>query len=125
MANLITGGRLLATNTTASLEARKTSGWMATKSNLEVPDDPDPAEDLALWRYHMIAEALSPKVGSKERGVIVPRIAGQEHPAPDGQPRRVSRNSIDRWIRLYRQHGLAGLRDRPAPTRAAANASRS
>ena len=39
VANLITGGRLLATNTIAPLGTRKTSGWMATKSNLEVPDD--------------------------------------------------------------------------------------
>jgi putative transposase len=33
--------------------------------------------------------------------------------APDGQPRPVSRNTLDRWIRSYRQHGLAGIRDRP------------
>ena len=74
---------------------------------------PDPAEELALWRYHLIAEALSPKLGARERGLIVRRIAGQEHAGPDGQPRWLSRNSIDRWIVRYRQQGLAGLRDRP------------
>ena len=37
--NLITGGRLLATNTSTPLETKKTSGWMATKSNSEVWDD--------------------------------------------------------------------------------------
>jgi len=74
---------------------------------------PDPTEELALWRYHLIAEALDRRIGSRERGLIVRRLAGQEHTAPDGEMRTVSRNTLDRWIRSYREHGLAGLRDRP------------
>jgi putative transposase len=72
----------------------------------------DRAEALALWRYHLIAEPLSPRLGARERGLVVRRIAAQEHAGPDGEPRRVSRNTLDRWIRSYRQHGLAGLHDR-------------
>jgi len=72
----------------------------------------DKAEALALWRYHLIAEALGPRLGCRERGIIVRRIATDEHPGPDGAPRAVSRNTLDRWIRAYRQHGLAGLHDR-------------
>ncbi len=72
----------------------------------------DPAEALALWRYHLIAEALNPKLSGMERGLLVRQIAG-EHQAPDGEPRQVSRNTLDRWIRRYRAEGLAGLRDRP------------
>ncbi len=72
----------------------------------------DPAEALALWRYHLIAEALDPRLGGRERGQAVRRIAG-EHTAPSGEPRQVSRNTLDRWIRRYRAEGLAGLRDRP------------
>jgi putative transposase len=72
----------------------------------------DKAEALALWRYHLVAEALSPRLGARERGHIVRRIAGEEHTGPDGEPRVVSRNTLDRWIRAYRQHGLAGLHDR-------------
>jgi putative transposase len=72
----------------------------------------DRSEALALWRYHLIAEALSPRLGARERGMIVRRIAGEEHAGPDGEPRAVSRNTLDRWIRAYRQHGLAGLHDR-------------
>ncbi len=37
--NLITGGKLLATNRSTPLEAKASSGWTARKSNLEVPDD--------------------------------------------------------------------------------------
>lgn len=72
----------------------------------------DRSEALALWRYHLVAEALSPRLGARERGLIVRRIAGEEHTGPDGEPRLVSRNTLDRWIRAYRQHGLAGLHDR-------------
>ena len=72
----------------------------------------DPAQELALWRYHLIAEALDPKLSGAERGALVRAIAG-EHRAPSGEPRAVSRNSLDRWIRRYRALGLAGLRDRP------------
>jgi putative transposase len=74
---------------------------------------PDPAEELALWRYHLIAEALDRRIGSRERGLIVRRLASEEQVGPDGQPRLVSRNTFDRWIRAYRQQGLGGLRDRP------------
>ena len=72
----------------------------------------DHSEALALWRYHLIAEGLSPRLGARERGLIVRRIAGEEHAGPDGEPRVVSRNTLDRWVRAYRAHGLAGLHDR-------------
>jgi len=72
----------------------------------------DRSEALALWRYHLIAEALSPRLGSRERGMIVRRVADEQHAGHDGHPRIVSRNTLDRWIRAYRQHGLAGLHDR-------------
>ena len=72
---------------------------------------PDPAEELALLRYYLIAEALDRRLDSRERGVIVRRIA-DKHMGP-GQPRLASRNTLDRWIWSYRQHGLAGLHDRP------------
>jgi len=37
--DLITGGRLLATNRSTPLEAKVSLGSMARKANLEVPDD--------------------------------------------------------------------------------------
>jgi putative transposase len=79
----------------------------------------DPAESLALWRYHLIAEALNPRLGGRERGLLVRSIAG-EHRAPNGEPRPVSRTTLDRWIRAYRAQGLAGLRDRPRADRGGA-----
>jgi putative transposase len=72
----------------------------------------DPAEALALWRYHLIAEALNPKLTGRERGALVRRLAG-DHEDPGAAIRHVSRNTLDRWIRRYRAEGFAGLRDRP------------
>jgi len=72
----------------------------------------DRGEALALWRYHLIAEALDPKLSGRERGQLVRRIAG-DHEDPGGELRSVSRNTADRWIRRYRAEGLAGLRDQP------------
>lgn len=80
----------------------------------------DPAEALALWRYHLIAEALDPRLPGRERGILVRRIAAEEHVSPAGEPRTISRNTLDRWIRSYRAQGLAGLRDRPRADRGAA-----
>jgi len=73
----------------------------------------DPAEALALWRYHLIAEALDPRLSGRERGLLVRGVAAGEHVTPGGEPRTISRNTLDRWIRAYRAQGLAGLRDRP------------
>jgi putative transposase len=73
----------------------------------------DPAEALALWRYHLIAEALDARLSGRERGQMVRRLAGQEQRTPAGELRGISRNTLDRWIRRYRAEGLAGLRDRP------------
>lgn len=72
----------------------------------------DPVEALALWRYHLIAEALNPRLSGLERGLLVRGIAG-DHTDPRGELRSVSRNTLDRWIRRYRADGLSGLRDQP------------
>jgi putative transposase len=83
----------------------------------------DPAEALALWRYHLIAEALDPRLSGRERGLLVRRLATDEHRTPAGEPRQVSRNTLDRWIRSYRAQGLAGLHDRPRADRGSVRAS--
>ena len=78
-----------------------------TAINLEVPVSPD---DIALFRYHLIAEALSPHLTPAERGWLVRDLASRAHPHPDGGVRAYSRNTFDRWIRAYREQGLDGLR---------------
>lgn len=70
----------------------------------------DPSETVALYRYGVIAEALNPRLSPAERGQVVRALASVAHVHPDGDARRHSRGTIDRWIRGYRATGLAGLR---------------
>ncbi len=71
------------------------------------------AQELALWRYHLIAEALQPHLSKAARGRIVRCLAGREHTDPQGELRRISVNTLYRWIEGYRKHRLEGLYDRP------------
>lgn len=72
-----------------------------------MPIDP---ETVALFRYTVIAEAANPRLRPRERGHLVRVLAQRTHRHPDGSWARVSRNTLDRWLRAYRERGLAGLR---------------
>ncbi|MGH9156679.1 MAG: DDE-type integrase/transposase/recombinase [Acidimicrobiales bacterium] len=70
---------------------------------------PDPAEAVALFRFHLVAEAANPAISAAERGLIVRGLASFAHQHPDGTLRTYSRGTLDRWVRAYRSRGLAGL----------------
>lgn len=69
----------------------------------------DHAAQVALHRFGVIAEATNDRLTPAERGAIVRGIAARVHRYPDGDERRYSRASIDRWIRAYRKGGLGAL----------------
>lgn len=73
----------------------------------------EPAETVALFRYHVIADALAPGLSPAERGQWVRDLAALSHVAPDGAARVYSRATLDRWIGAYREQGLDGLRPQP------------
>jgi putative transposase len=68
-----------------------------------------------LFRWQLIGEAVDPSLSARERGLLVRSLAAREHRAPDGRWVRVSRNTLDRWIRDYRRGGFDALV--PAPRR--------
>ncbi len=70
----------------------------------------DPAEAVALFRYHVVADALNPRLSPAERGAVVRQLAQQSHVPPDGGDRVYGRATLDRWVRAYREQGLDGLR---------------
>lgn len=76
-----------------------------------MPDDP--AEQTALFRYRLIAEALSGGLTPAERGLLVRELASRAHDLPGGGRREFSRATLDRWLRAYRESGLQGLRPQP------------
>ena len=67
------------------------------------------ARDIGLFRYALIREAADPAVSSRARGVMVRQLAGVEHTGPFGDPVRVSRVTIDRWIHAWRTGGFDAL----------------
>ena len=71
--------------------------------------DDEVREKIALHRFGVIAEALAERLTPAERGALVREIAGRTHAHPDGDERRYTRGTIDRWIRTWRKSGLEGL----------------
>src|SRR6266568_4398791 len=70
----------------------------------------DPAEQVALFRFRVIAEPANPRLSAAERGRLVRALAAQTHAHPDGTMRAWSRGTLDRWIAAYQARGLDGLR---------------
>lgn len=73
------------------------------------------AREVGLFRYALICQALDEALSTKQRGRLVRAVAAGAHPGPFGAAVRVSRASLDRWIRDYRTGGFAALV--PAPRR--------
>jgi putative transposase len=71
------------------------------------------ARAVGLFRYMLIREAADPALSSRQRGAMVRAIAAREHAGPSGQPVRVTRWTLDVWIRAWRQGGFDALV--PAP----------
>jgi len=69
--------------------------------------------DVALFRYSLIREAADRSLTTRQRGQLVRELAIREHTGPHGQAVRVSRGTIDRWIRDYRNGGFEALAPDP------------
>ena len=64
---------------------------------------------VALFRYSLIREAADPGLTTRQRGRLVRDLAARPHAGPFGEPVRVSRPSLDRWIRAWRSGGFDAL----------------
>ncbi|MHB1712114.1 MAG: DDE-type integrase/transposase/recombinase [Acidimicrobiales bacterium] len=73
----------------------------------------DRKQDKALFRYSLIREPGDPALSKAERGELVRALADQEHAGPGGERVRISRSTLDRWIRVWRAGGFEALV--PAP----------
>ena len=67
------------------------------------------ARAVGLFRYALIREAADADLSTKQRGRLVRALAGAEHEGPFGTPVRISRPTIDRWIRDWRRGGFDAL----------------
>ena len=69
----------------------------------------DRSRAVALFRYSLIREAADPGLTTRQRGRLVRQLAARPHAGPFGEPVRVSRASLDRWIRAWRGGGFDAL----------------
>jgi len=70
----------------------------------------DRATEVALFRYSLIRQAADPALSKATRGRLVRALADQVHSGPGGDPVRVTRGTIDRWIRDWRRGGFEALK---------------
>src|SRR6185436_18768287 len=67
------------------------------------------ARMIGLFRYQLIREAADPGLSTRARGRLVRAVAATEHLDPTGRRVRVSRDTLDRWIRAWRRGGFDAL----------------
>lgn len=67
------------------------------------------ARAIGLFRYQLIREAADPELLPKARGRLVRQIAAGVHLDPSGRLVRVSRDTLDRWIRAWQAGGFDAL----------------
>ena len=82
------------------------------------------ARDVALFRYALVRQAADANLSKRERGELVRQLASVAHAGPFGEPVRVSRPTLDRWIRAWRVGGFDALlpSTRQVTTRTSADA---
>ena len=61
------------------------------------------ARAIGLFRYMLIREAADPALSTRQRGKLVRAIAAREHADPSGRPVRLTRWTLDRWVRAWHQ----------------------
>jgi putative transposase len=74
-----------------------------------MPPADDRRQAIARFRYWLIREAADPALSTRERGALVRALAERDHLGPTGERVRVSRNTLDRWVRGWRVGGFEAL----------------
>ena len=75
--------------------------------------DENRRRETGLFRYTLIRDAADPGLSKAQRGRLLRALADREHVGPDGRLVRVSRTTLGRWVRAYRDGGFDALVPRP------------
>jgi putative transposase len=89
-------------------------GVLVTKNDDEARRRAERARRVGLFRYELIQDVIDPALSARQRGALVRELAERAHAGPFGNEVRVSRPTIDRWVRLWRAGGFEALVPRPA-----------
>lgn len=69
----------------------------------------DRRREVGLFRYGLIRPLLDDRLSRAERGRLVAELVGRDHPGPDGRRVVVSRTTVYRWFKAYRDGGFDAL----------------
>ncbi len=70
-------------------------------------------EQIALFRYGVIAELVSRPLAPREREKLLGAIAERFWQVPGSRRTRIGRSTVRDWIELYKTHGFEGLKPSP------------
>ena len=93
---------------------------MVDRPMAERPDIDDHELALALFRYRLIADAVTAPRGA--RAELLREVAESEHQDPCGELVHVTVRTLERWLAAFRRDKLLGLLRRPRKDRGVARA---
>jgi len=64
---------------------------------------------VAVFRFQLISPAIDEDLSTRARGRLVREIASAWHTDPFGRRVKYSRDTLDRWIRRWREGGFEAL----------------
>jgi putative transposase len=70
-------------------------------------------EQIALFRYGIIAELVSRPLAPREKEKLLGAIAERTWQVPGSRRTRIGRSTVREWIELYKTHGFEGLKPSP------------
>ena len=82
---------------------------MVTSHDRQQEKAAERAQAVGLFRYCLIRPLVQEGLTGRQRGVLVRVLAEAEHAGPFGDRVRVSRPTIDRWVRRWRAGGFEAL----------------
>src|SRR5205085_2047471 len=87
------------------------TGSLTRKEAQRMDDITDRREERALRRFLLIADALDPDLADDERPLVIARLI-EEGIAVDDDLSQVSRATIYRWLKAYREGRMEALKPR-------------
>ncbi|HSL06535.1 MAG TPA: helix-turn-helix domain-containing protein [Pseudonocardiaceae bacterium] len=82
---------------------------MVTGHDRQLERAAERAQAVGLFRYCLVRPLVAEGLTGRQRGVLVRELAEAEHTGPFGDRVRVSRPTIDRWVRRWRAGGFEAL----------------
>jgi transposase InsO family protein len=107
-------------NTTPDTTAEAVSGATADVESMVMPavsvreqgdrrDRRERVQAVAVFRFQLISPAIDEDLSMRARGRLVREIASGWHTDPFGRRVKYSRDTLDRWIRRWREGGFEAL----------------